>query len=368
MAKLTMSTTTGIGKTGDLDNLVLVQLSDLHMSDKLETATFNRKPGLRGHDPLLCRLLATRMRYIAAAYGTSASDLRWVVSGDLTRVGAEPEFGVARDFLGSIPPRDRLGRPQRPTLGISRDRWADVPGNHDHFDGWDEESLMRAIHSNPPPAWNPHLFPGVFKQSPWDSLATPWMSSKGSFQLELFGVDSSSGHAGEKANRSAAGHIADGEFALLEDALHQSNTASDPKGVTCVRAIVCHHAFTKRPQSGWLKASPLRRACVQRLTELAAVYKVAAILTGHTHMQHFRKCDVICPQFGEAEPSRHTIHELRNPATLQGPAEALSNGFWVHHVFRAPEGHVLWQPRLYMLAAGRFHVLDVNDLEDFMAP
>lgn len=153
------------------------------MGDQLETGVLNRKPGQRGHDPRLCWLLATRIRQVAAKHGVKPADLRWINSGDLTRTGDTAEFAVVRDFMETVPQRDRLGRPLRPTLGLSRNRYVEVPGNHDHWQGWDEGSLRAQVFKNPPPAWNPSLFPNVFETTPWDNLAAPWVSSGGSFHL-----------------------------------------------------------------------------------------------------------------------------------------------------------------------------------------
>jgi Calcineurin-like phosphoesterase len=351
-----------------MDQLVALQISDIHMCDDLNVAVFNRPSGLRGHDPLLCRLLANRTRTVAVNYGVEQSDIHWIISGDLTRVGHGPEFDVARDFMESVPACDRFGRPLQPTLGLPRDRYVDVPGNHDHFDGWDEENLW-GVARNPPPAWTPNIFPAKFIATPWDNLAVPWRSSHGSIQFELFGVDSNSGLAHQAANRSAKGAIGDNEFALLEDALRMSMSRSVPKNVTRVRALICHHAFTKKPQVGLLKARPLRQESIDRLVKLAAQYRVAAVLTGHTHALHFRKLTVTAQPHGDSVDRSCIVYEIRCPTTLQGPAQALVNGFWAHNLFRmARDAPVVWRPRLYLLAGGRLHTQDVDDLEDLVLP
>jgi len=351
------------------DSLVLVQISDLHMSDQLECSVLTGAKGLRGHDPQLCRLLVTRIRSIAKHYRVPTSDLRWIISGDLTRVGAPAEFAVAKDFIETVPALDPLGRPLRPTLGIPRRRYVEVPGNHDHFDGWDEQSIWRSGTKNPPPAWNPQIFGANVTRTVWDNLPQPWTSAYGSIQLELFGVDSNSGLAGQTANRRAAGEIAPAEFAQLEDALRTSNRRPASRGVTVVRAIICHHAFTKKPQSGILKASPLTAGSVQQLREIAAKYRVPAILTGHTHAVNFQREDVPVARCGEKTVTLCPVYEIRCPTTLQGIADALVHGFWVHHLFRpSPKAELIWRPRLYLLAAGRLHSQPVADCEDLVLP
>jgi hypothetical protein len=258
----------------------------------------------------------------------------------------------------------------RPVLGVHRHRYADIPGNHDHFDGWDEESLV-AFLRNPPPAWNPNLFrvPGIFRATPYENLPPPWLSSGGSIKLELFCTDSNTGLAASRANRRAKGRISDVEFAQLEDKLRNSNHA-DIDGVTRVRAIVCHHAFTKNPQAGWfIKASPLSRGSRKRLLNLAAKYRVAAVLTGHTHMVNFHRWNVNAIRYGEILQRRCAVYEIRCPTTSQGLSNALVHGFWIHHLFRPnSKAEVIWRPELYLLAAQRMHPWNVKDSEDLELP
>jgi hypothetical protein len=336
------------------------------MGDKLETQVLGAVSGTHGHDPLLCRLLATRISVIAARHQVSLAAFRWILNGDQSRVGTGSEFDVVRDFVETVPARDAHGRSLRPTLGLARKQYVDVPGNHDHFDGWDPVSKIDALR-HPPPAWNPAIFPASFRQTAW-AENPPWLSSEGSISLELFGVDSNSGLAGQSANRYASGEISDAEFALLEDELRRSNEKPPPDGVKPVRAIICHHALTKKPQDSFWKASPLSPDSVRRLKELAATYRVVAILTGHTHKVCFRKLDVMATPLGERQRRRCTVYELRSPTTLQGPSSAVLNGFWVHHLFRSADAKVIWRPRLYMLAAQQFQPQNVKDCEDLLLP
>jgi 3',5'-cyclic AMP phosphodiesterase CpdA len=347
-----------------MDHLVLMHLSDLHMSDSLESSVLTVGSGQQGHDPQLCRLLATRSRHIAYKYKIKPDELRWIISGDLTRTGRNDEFRVVRDFLETPPPLCNLGRPQKPTLGIAPGRYLDVPGNHDHWNGWDESRLISQAIMNPPPAWNANLFPGTFRSTVWDNLNAPWTSSGNSFRLEIFGLDSNSGLANATANRTAMGSISDGEFATLEDSLKLSNDRAAEDNLPRLRAILCHHAFTTKPQNGTWKASPLAKDHSARLTDLAARYRVPAILTGHTHTEAFRKLEVRVERYGETSPRDCHVYEIRSPTALQGIANSQVQGFWVHWLFRpTADNDVIWRPFLYKLAAGRFHGQNFDDLK-----
>lgn len=345
-----------------MDQIVVIHLSDLHMSNSLESSVLNNGSGQQGHDPQLCRLLATRNRQIASMHGVRPNDLHWIISGDLTRTGRQDEFGVVRSFLEATPTLDNFGRPQSPTLGIASDRYLDVPGNHDHWNGWDESSLMSQA-MNPPPAWNSSLFPTTLRSTVWDNLNAPWVSSGTSFRLELFGLDSNSGLANETANRMAMGKISDAEFASLEDSLKLSNESATADSVPRLRAIVCHHAFTKKPQNGTWKARPLANDHSERLVNLAAKYRVPVILTGHTHTEAFRPLNVRAQLYGETSFRDCHVYEIRSPTTLQGLAQSHVQGFWVHQLFRpSVDGNVIWRPYLYKLAAGRLHGEEFGDL------
>lgn len=346
-----------------MDQLLLAHLSDLHMSDSLEAGVLSGGSGQTGHDPHLCRLLVPRFRRIAARFQIPSDDIRWIISGDLTRTGSSSEFPVVREFLETRSQLDNLGRPLRPTLGISRDHYADIPGNHDHWDGWDESNWISKTITNRPPAWNPQIFASNFRQTAWDNLTNSWNSSDGSFRLELFGLDSNSGLANERANLLAKGKISDAEFATLEDALTLSNDRETPQEPRCIRAILCHHALTKYPQSGIWKANPLLKADGDKLTTLAAKYRVAAILTGHTHTESFRKIPIRVQRYRESSIGEWPVYELRSPTTLQGLAQSLIHGFWVHHLFRSDDDkRMVWRPHLYKFAAGQLHSQQFEDL------
>ena len=335
-----------------MDNLVIPHISDLHMGNSLLTAVLNRNPGQQGHDPQLCRLLSTRLRFITKNYRITPQDLRWIISGDLTRSGDNPEFQVVKHFMTNHPPRDSLGRPLTPTLGISDDHYVDVPGNHDHWNGWDEQDRLAQSTNYPPPAFNLDLFQNTFRQTAWDNLSSPWESPQNSIRFELFGVDSNSGLAGQNANRLAKGMISDGEFASLEDALKTSNNMPQKENVKTVRTIICHHAFWGL---GLREARPLKSSHVSQLTTLAARYRVATILTGHTHREAFQHLKVPATPFNETQQRNCSVYEIRSPTTLQGLSKAGLHGFWVHHLYREnPDADVIWAPTLYKLASGRF--------------
>ncbi len=164
-----------------MDQLIVVQVSDFHMSESLDAPILNRGSGLRGHDPQLCRKLATEVRFISAKYRVSPDSLRWIVNGDLSRTGLHTEFATVSEFLELKPEIGHGRRPPRPTLGIEPSRYETVPGNHDHWNGWDSDSIRRWWY-DPPPAWNPAIFPDPFQPTAWSSHVSPWISAGGGIQ------------------------------------------------------------------------------------------------------------------------------------------------------------------------------------------
>ncbi len=87
-----------------MEHITLLHLSDIHMGDVLQGRVFSYRYGRRGHDSLLCCQLDHTLVDIRRHFGLGPADpLNVIVSGDLTRVGADAEFDVAQTYLHDPP-------------------------------------------------------------------------------------------------------------------------------------------------------------------------------------------------------------------------------------------------------------------------
>lgn len=317
-----------------LDAVRIIHLSDIHMFRTLVPQEQPPSPEQEGHDVALCRALC-RFQTDLVAQGTPADSLHWIVSGDLTRTGHREEFRTARSLMMKSPaialsPTSPLG------LGVPPGRLVDCAGNHDHWDGWDEVGFQRLLF--PPPARNPQLYPMVFPTQVVHSCT--WQSTRQNFAVEIYTIDSNTGFPLGASNLLASGRIDPRDFEELERLL-EFGLASHT-GNECIRIIVCHHPLTERPQPGLLPAQPLNRLDVERLVQIAIRYRVAAILSGHTHHAH------VLPIDREMWPGRiETVHEFRAPSALQRcERDSFRRGFWAHEIHRDLTGRFLWSARL----------------------
>jgi 3',5'-cyclic AMP phosphodiesterase CpdA len=297
-----------------LEQVTLAHISDTHFGRKMNNnQRLSSLPGKCYHDVLLCSGFSNAIRIARGIAGLKDEDaLHFVHTGDLTNSGQENEFEVAHTFLRS---RWCYQRNRTALVGIAGtpDRTASIPGNHDHMRG--QWPLVAA--------YNPEIFGRDFRPTVWKK--PPWRNSQGSFQVEVYGIDSNSGLSG--TNIRARGKIADGEFEELEKQLIKSQEEADRH---TIRVMLVHHslAYTGNAFEQGVQVTLLEQNSRDRLIKIARSHSVTAILTGHTH-------DFFHGNLGtEAEP----VWELRSAATLQGPAVLRTTsshspqGFWVHQI------------------------------------
>jgi 3',5'-cyclic AMP phosphodiesterase CpdA len=314
--------------------IVFAHISDTHFGDVLANQSLGRVVHQDPHLLALCLGLQATIDSVRAACGLAQGDpLPVVHSGDLTLSGSSEEFAVAHACLRSKMriKRTRLGGFLG--LAISDDKFATVPGNHDHWQG-----LRGAVnYALGVPGFTPQLCPMQFRQTPW---VKAWRESADPSQLtlELYGIDSSSGLDPLKVSRWAKGSISNHELNRLEDLLKKS--AARGNG-SVVRAVVCHHSVAYRAgfwggkawQSGELDGTS--RA---ELLRICGAYRVAAILTGHTHDFHVEKFSTT-----NADGSTSDVYELRCASTLAGGQMPGHNGFWVHRIGIDEHGQRCWR-------------------------
>jgi len=202
---------------GSIDQIVIIHMSDLHISD---TADFD-----------VMQALPVSRRSIREFTGLAPGDpLHYVISGDFTKTGSPREFQLADDYLRSkcrIVVGDELADP----VGLEiadQSLLARVPGNHDN---WGGQSIVTA------PGSDPISIRHHFGPLPWRRI---WRSTAGRIELEIFGMDSSAGLSSAPAI-TQRGAFAQADLDSLQDLLAASGWAS--LGIQRIRAIVFHHAL-----------------------------------------------------------------------------------------------------------------------------
>lgn len=321
-----------------MDQIPIVHISDLHFSDRMTNNQFGWFEGYRPHDVQLCKGLTNVVEHIKYLWDLQEGESpRLIVTGDLTSSGRESEFAVAHSFIMSRWRLQLAGPEKWAGQHVSEGDLATVPGNHDHWFG-------RRV---PPSAYNGGIIEDHFERTPWRKV---WASSGGGFELEIFGVDSNSGLAGQWQNWPAIGRIQKEELNELEWRLEESDRTHSPKSVRRVRAILTHHSLSYRGglPKRIFSVCELEEESRDRLLEIAAKYKVAAILTGHIHDAYHHDFPV------RIDGEERIVRELRSPSTLQGPASKVNAGFLAHRLWLDQNGALEWTVWHYRWDGSRF--------------
>ena len=302
--------------------LCFAHISDLHFGDKLA----NSGRGVtkqRPHDIAKCLALPSGINLaMDEAKMPDDAELRVIASGDLSVSGSMQQLAVAHAFLRSEVSISRLPAPYGVMgLNVSGDRLGVIPGNHDHWAG-NRSALC---------PYNGNLFDEQFRFTPW---VKPWSSYQGDFEVDVFGVDTDSGWNPNPPGIArrfqggvlAQGRISDPEFAALEKQLATSSSKSTPT----VRTIVCHHSLSYR--GGRLGTLELETASRDTLLDLAGKYRVAAILTGHTHDSHYES----------AQRANWMVTELRCGSTVGWPEVATDKADFLFHCITRADRKWTW--------------------------
>jgi 3',5'-cyclic AMP phosphodiesterase CpdA len=301
--------------------LFLAHLSDLHFTSTTPADSAR-----------LLRSLTSTLKLIRGTRMTAADQYRVVVTGDLTDHGAAEEFALAQTFLrsklllGRHPVLDSLCVGDEP---LTNNELGIVPGNHDH---WNGKWWILA------PSQNPNIIGPQFRKTPWRKIWRPDATTE--FELEIFGLDTSSGmEPKDAANFFQGGRISDSEFEKLQNQIDNSPPRGD--GVQRrVRSILIHHSLC---YAGGRKdqtfdaglADVLHDDSRTKLLEFAVENRIHALLSGHTH-------DFWIEPVSGTRGSR-VVHELRSAATLKGDLRRGEPGFLLHQLAWEPEQHcVKW--------------------------
>jgi hypothetical protein len=315
--------------------IAFAHVSDLHFGEVLANQSPGKTLHQNPHALSICLALPSALADARALVGLGHDDpVNVVASGDLTLAGGAEEFAVGHLFLRSRARISRAKIGQHFGLNIEDDRLASVPGNHDHWRG----RRGKVNYAKGVPAFTKHVHGTHFLATPWQKA---WSCPKGSMSIELFGVDSSSGLAGQRASYRQRGSISKAEFEALETLLATAPTQTHP----VARAIVCHHSLHYR--GGIFGTAELEPASRNELIRLAGFYGVAAILTGHTHDFVWKSHDTV-----DAHGTAIEVMELR-AATTVTIGEPL-NGFLLHRIEPTGAGQWTWSGWSYTWNSVRF--------------
>lgn len=321
--------------------IAIAHISDLHFGDVLANNVFSfasHRVGYAAHDFMLCLDFPNALEFIRAELLDISDDevINTVVSGDLSATGIERDFIVAHTILRSRVriKRDGLGRDAG--FSLADDRIGAVPGNHDHWNG---------LHLSRPRAYTPSIFPTHFRQTPW---VKRWSDAASKIELEIYGIDSNSGLASMRTNLRARGSFSKAELDGLRIELEKSKKRAVEEGTSRVRALVTHHSLSYA--GGPFGAMTLDYTSRDELLKIAAEYKIAVIMTGHTH-------DLDAHPHPVHDPNGiiNEVWELRSATTFQGPAWPKHQGFWCHTIWLSANGP-RWYGWRFQWAGTRFEI------------
>src|ERR1700736_929766 len=311
-----------------MPKVILAHISDLHFDGRILNDRFVGIPHRLGHDKVLAFGLMTALEDVLIDCQAEGQPLRLVASGDLTRQGEDSEFAVAHSLLLSqvrlqLDPTDLLG------YAISADHFSSVPGNHDQYGA-----------SGPMPGHNPAVRGVHFEDTPWHRRIT-----EGQLTLDLFGVDTNSGHLPAGWNLGAWGDISQYEFNQLEQHLNHSRASQVTEHT--VRALVMDLRLSSLGGRVPTFVGALFPGCRRRIVQICAEYEISAVLTGHTHSLLSKRLTA-----RKRDGNTHSFYELRSPRTLVAHRNA-SNGFLAHEITDVAD-NLRWRAWWYVWKSGGF--------------
>jgi hypothetical protein len=327
-----------------MTNLVatLVQISDLHIGQidpRSGNATLNKNyirmassfkvlDGLLGHHAAGLEALD---RFVAAEKAAAGQGLfRVIVTGDLSRCGAQAELSLAKDYIfGQIDISPPLGNMLG--LKLQAHEVIGIPGNHDQWGGnW------QPIGGTP----SHYAAHDRSQETPY-TLRLPLTKER---NLVLVGIDSDRNIWPWGIKRL----LAVGSF---KDELTDHKIAFGSNEVTDVRAFLVHHSLAVRTKT--LRMEKSSRTSLERYLT-ANGFKV--VLTGHTHAFSLpAKAGTSGQPFEELRCGSTTQHDQvpYNWVTLTGKAPTRTdwkqNTLLVHRIYEYP-ALMTWETQAY----GRF--------------
>ena len=291
------------------DQIILIQISDIHICEIIENNDFSGNEGYWGHTPELTAALREAIVDATERLQLPPGVPVYVVmSGDLTSRGLAEEFPVAHTYLMSHWVRDAAGLFCE-GLDLEPDQVLTVPGNHDHWNGFEGPRRFRLLKpwnylKRWPPAYTPWIFRTGFKTTPWiRSIQDP----KSELLMEVYGIDSNAGLAAKSTNLRAQGRYSVAEIRKLGRLLNASFKRPMAVGMRRkIRVLVSHHGIYPNTNFKWYQSAlPLDSDSQRALMLLANRRQIQVMLTGHFHeVTHFGHISTL-------GATAHTLNEIR---------------------------------------------------------
>lgn len=321
-----------------------VHISDIHITDARMDAQvaalyvlFPKLDGFLGHsydsltklDPFFDNL-------------KNKEDARLILTGDLTRVGAQWEFETAQEFLET-----ELTPPKGESVGLSLSNWREltIPGNHDRYPG------IPFLFGGPTKAFYT-IFPSVPIPSMPTTVDIPLHSSNGHL-LKFLLIDTDADVSPWSPNRAAA----KGSFvSQLQDLSGQLNTQASDE----IRVLCLHHS---RAKGGLLLRMDSQSSAA--LDEFIVSHGVAVLLSGHIHEPPSVKLATAHGSSGSTEYLEarcgttsqmslfHKPHYWRNLYGLHIKKNPKANSLLVHRIYEI-NGEILWESELFREGSSDF--------------
>jgi 3',5'-cyclic AMP phosphodiesterase CpdA len=323
-----------------MDQIALVQCSDLHFQSRFDSTGDGLFDGWRSQSVTLCRGFQAALTLARQDMKLPREVLLHVLMcGDLSCFGSNGDFAAGHAYFRGRRPLN-LDRPLFELgLALPNHLLRMIPGNHDHWKGRPLPFHKRH---------NSDLFPTQFRTTPW------WDRHliAGDLRIDLFGIDSNSAMreqflAGRWDTTLARGRISQGEIRQLDHDLAASLEAADQP---CrIRVVMVHHSFSVPPNM--VDAQQLQRDSADMLLYLARKHRIFAFLTGHVHTSDIKLL---------ASHDQGGCWEFRSATTLQGPEQHQEeNGFFIHQIFRE-RNSILWRLWQYVWSAGKGAFINGN--------
>ena len=328
--------------------LTIVQISDLHFGDltasgddaDLDAAAEawwqlnSIFDGYLGHS-------GDALRHLNARFAQLRDDehAMLVISGDLTAVGSDTQFGLARSYLERT---ITLSTGHQIGLGVSNVlAYTAVPGNHDHWPGT-RATFPRSLVMFGASKHVGTVFP-TLPVVPPAPLRLPL--TKKCF-LSLAGIDGDADvHAFGPGRFWGRGHFV--------SALSRLNGLYSTAAQDEVRVLLLHHS----PQNNSFTLGLTDRSR-QALAQFIRQNEVSVILTGHMHVARGKvygerrggtRWDVLEGRCGTTTQRDTTPQGWSNPPRPLDP-----NTLLVHRLWEVDDGRIIWRPNLFLRSDAGF--------------
>jgi 3',5'-cyclic AMP phosphodiesterase CpdA len=338
--------------------LTILHASDLHIGE-IDPVTGDAK-----YSPVFTKLIANfswfdgvlghharGLEHLAAFYTKlqkEGEEPLMLVSGDLTRVGADAEFDTAVDYLRS---QVDLHPPAGNYVGLHWKDWKDrtIPGNHDHWPGTAKifGKPGAGFHSFFPLADLPYVLPD-----------RPLPNGR---VVQFMGIDTDRDVSPKGLKRLRAVGSFQSQLAALGGKLKTKTPEQ-------IRVLLMHHSWHKR---GVLLS--IDRGSRGALDQFLVDQEISVILTGHTHVplaQYFVPQNVAHPRTvleGRSGTTTQNDQVPYNWRTMFGlfPSRTWpKNSLLVHRIYHDDAEGTVWQAETFTRTKKGFVSIGLTGMEE----